>query len=343
MEAPTSKIGSGEYMGATTDWSPGVPSQEAIMSDNFGSRTQRDSDKALLIQQSLKYAEDLARIYEEEKRRRKALEKANEQLNREVQARKAVENELVKAHGALEHRVKERTRELSQANERLQVEVARRMRVEEHLKASLKEKDVLLSEIHHRVKNNLQIISSLLALQATRVHDEKVQDALSDCQNRVRSIALIHERLYRSRDVAKVDFGEYMDDVLRAFQQTHLEKAGSVAISTHVDEVHLGISLAIPCSLIINELVTNCLKHAFPGDRHGVVNIEFHRDADDSYVLTVRDDGVGLPPDLDHRTTSSLGLQLVVNLTELQLRGTLQVVSGPGTTFTVRFRDPERR
>lgn len=313
------------------------------MSDTYNGNSQRDSETALLIQQSLKYAEDLARIYEDEKQRRKALEKANEELSREVQARRAVEEELVKAQGALEERVKERTRELSRANERLRLEVTRRMSVEEHLKASLKEKDVLLSEIHHRVKNNLQIISSLLGLQATRVRDAKVLDALTDCQNRVRSIALIHERLYRSRDVAKVDFSEYLEDVLRAFQQTHWEQAGSIKINTRVDEVHLGIALAIPCSLIINELVTNCIKHAFPDNRGGVVNIHFGRERAGSYVLVVQDDGVGLPQDLDYRTTCSLGLQLVMNLTELQLRGTLDVESGPGTTFTVRFRDDDAR
>jgi len=313
------------------------------MSDNCSPPPQRDREAALMIQQSLKYAEDLARIYEEEKQRRRALEEAVEELRREVLARRAVEEELVKAQGALEERVKERTRELSQANERLQVEVERRMRVEDHLTASLKEKDVLLSEIHHRVKNNLQIITSLLALQATRVDDEKVRDALSDCQNRVRSIALIHERLYRSRDVAKVDFAEYLQDVLKAFRQTNWERTVSIAITTHVEEICLGISLAIPCSLIINELVTNCLKHAFPDGRRGTVTIGFRREGEDRYVLQVHDDGVGLPPDLDYRSTSSLGLQLVVNLTELQLQGSLQVASGPGTTFTVRFRDPEHR
>lgn len=343
MEVLTGQIGPRECLRANSDWSAGVPSQEAVMPDNCSSPTQQDREQALLIQQTLRYAEDLARVYEEEKRRRKALEKANDELNREVQARKAAESELVKAHGALEERVKERTSELSQANERLQVEIARRMKVEDHLKASLKEKDVLLNEIHHRVKNNLQIVSSLLALQATRVQDEKVRDVLSDCQNRVRSIALVHERLYRSRDVARVDFAEYMEDVLRAFRQTHGEKSGSVGILKHVDDIHLGISLAIPCSLIINELVTNCLKHAFPGDRCGVVRVVFRRDADGDYVLTVQDDGVGLPPGFDPRTTSSLGLQLVLNLTELQLHGTFQVKSNPGTTFTVRFREPERR
>ncbi|MCA1960984.1 MAG: hypothetical protein LDL33_09315 [Desulfomonile sp.] len=313
------------------------------MSDTCSPPPQQERETALMIQQTLKYAEDLARIYQEEKQRRKALELANQELKREVSARKAVEEELIKAHGALEERVKERTRELSQTNERLQVEIEGRMRVEEHLTASLKEKDVLLSEIHHRVKNNLQIISSLLALQATRVQDEKVRDALSDCQNRVRSIALIHERLYRSRDVGKVDFAEYLQDVLRAFRETDWEKTGAITITTDVEEIYLGISLAIPCSLIINELVTNCLKHAFPDGRHGTVRIEFRREDDERYVLTVHDDGVGLPPDLDYRSTSSLGLQLVVNLTELQLHGSLQVHSGPGTTFVVRFRDAERR
>jgi two-component sensor histidine kinase len=295
------------------------------------------SDRQLFIEQSLKYADDLVRVYEEEKRKRKILEKANRKLITEIAAHHEAEKELVKAHQELDRRVRERTEALSLANDQLRLEIAQRKAAEEKIRASLQEKEVLLSEIHHRVKNNLQIISSLLALQGEQVEDEAVLGALKDSQGRIRSMALIHEQLYRSANLSRIDFAEYLRDLARALLQTQSDIPVSVQITTHVDNVFLEVERALPCSLVINELVTNALKHAFPAGRSGAVRIEFSRAEGEGYRFTVADNGVGLPEGFDYRNSPSLGLRLVVNLIELQLGGRLTVKREEGTAFHIEF------
>jgi len=184
------------------------------------------SQKAMLLEQSLRYAEDIARIYVEERARRRALERANERLIREMAARRRAEKELRLAREELERRVQQRTKELSAANERLRREVAQRKGAEEQLRTALKEKEVLLSEVHHRVKNNLQIIYSLLDLQCSRVRDATVLGALRDSQSRIRSMALIHEQLYRSRNVSTIDFSEYLSISLMRCCTPTLKRSG---------------------------------------------------------------------------------------------------------------------
>lgn len=317
----------------------GFSPEETDMADSNEFYGNRLGEKELLVKQSLKYADDLVKVYEEEKARRKALETANRKLKTEIGARRRAEKELRLAWEELERKVEDRTEELSTANERLRLEVTRRTNLESELRGSLKEKEVLLSEIHHRVKNNLQIVSSLLALQLGRVEDEKVIRALEDSQSRIRSMALIHEQLYRSGDLAKIDFSEYLKKLVNSLLQTQGEKGALVHVSTHVHKVLLDLGLALPCSLIINELLTNCLKHAFPQGQKGEIRIEFLRDRSNSYRLTVADNGKGLPGDFDYRKSKSLGLQLVVNLAELQLQGALEVRSDHGTSFIIEFQD----
>jgi PAS domain S-box-containing protein len=219
-------------------------------------------------------------------------------------------------------------------------EITERKIAEERIRATLKEKDVLLKEIHHRVKNNLQVITSLLNLQATKVDDPATFAALKESQNRVRSMALVHEELYRSRDLARIEFGDYIrrltDTLLHAYRSTDTR----IAFQVEVGSVFLPVDTAIPCGLIINELVANAFKYAFTGRTEGAVAVLFaHRDH--GYVLEVRDDGVGFPEDLDFRTVDSLGLQLVVTLTN-QLRGTITMQRTGGTVFTVEFPEETR-
>ena len=205
--------------------------------------------------------------------------------------------------------------------------------------------EMLLKEIHHRVKNNLQVVSSLLFLQSTRVKDPTILEILEETQGRVKSIALIHEKLYRSPDLERLAFGEYVHDLLAEMNRTYRIGHENVAIHCDVTDVNLGIDTALPCGLIINELVSNALKHAFPNGRRGDVWIEVGCIEGEQYLLVVRDNGIGLPGTFDWQRSKSLGLRLVVDLTK-QLGGTLVVENVEGTSFQITFSQmyyPERK
>jgi PAS domain S-box-containing protein len=196
-------------------------------------------------------------------------------------------------------------------------------------------RETLLKEIHHRVKNNLQVISSLLYLQSTYITEQATLEILTESQSRIKSIALIHEKLYRSNDLEKLDFTEYVRDLLTDLIRTYKVQQ-SVAVHTSIEGTRLGIDTAIPCGLILNELVSNAFKHAFPPGTPGAVWIDLQPAQDKKYVLTVRDNGAGLPKDFDWRKSKSLGLKLVTDLTK-QLDGTVEVRSDGGTTFSITF------
>ncbi|MFH1115274.1 MAG: PAS domain S-box protein [Pseudomonadota bacterium] len=272
---------------------------------------------------------------------RNELESITAQMGSAI-ARLKAEAALREAHQELEIRVDMRTRELVEANKRLEQEIAQRKTADEHNRKSLKEKEALLQEVHHRVKNNLQIISSLLALQAANVQDEKTLGALKDSQSRIRSMAFIHEHLYQSQDLARIDFGEYIKDLMGALLQSYSHMGNRVSLKLDVEPVFLGVGTAIPCGLIMNELVSNCLRHAFPDGREGQIHVRLRSTGVHRYELSVVDDGAGLPKELDYRQSNSLGLRLVTNLTELQLRGNLQVGSCNGTTVRIEFQDREQ-
>jgi two-component sensor histidine kinase len=201
-------------------------------------------------------------------------------------------------------------------------------------------KAVLLQEVHHRVKNNLQVISSLLDLQAEAIEDPKAVQAFEESRNRVRSMSLVHERLYRSQDLARIDMVGYIQDQVDGLLTTY-DRGGEVTLDVHVDDVSLGIDTAIPCSLIINELVSNAMKHAFPPGWEGTsrqIHIELRTHDSGRLELVVHDNGVGLPPDLDVQRSPSLGLQLVYILAQ-QIQGRIDVDRGQGTTFRMTFTD----
>lgn len=217
-------------------------------------------------------------------------------------------------------------------------DLTERMEAEEQIKASLEEKVVLLKEIHHRVKNNLQVVSSLLYLQAEQITDPHVRAILQDSQNRVKSMALIHEKLYQAKDQVRVDVAEYIRNLTSYLFRSYTEQAGGVRLVVRADDIHLGIDTAMPCGLIINELFSNALKHAFPAGRSGEINVELRRDDDGAYTLSVRDNGVGLPHEIDLYKTTSLGLQLVHTLVH-QIDGRLELHRNGGTEFCIRFAD----
>ncbi len=235
----------------------------------------------------------------------------------------------------LENRVQARTLELVQLNQRLAREVSERRLAEERVRASLQDKEILLKEIHHRVKNNLQVISSLLSLQAHKVTDSQTVAALLDSQHRVHSMALIHERLYQSGNLAQINLGEYVRG-LAGFLARAYQDGGTVQLEVRADEIMLDLDRAVSCGLILNELITNAYKYAFPNQRTGHLEVVLRHVVDGGILLRVRDDGIGFPPDLDYRNTSSLGLQLVSSLTG-QIDGTLEMEVRQGTCFSIRF------
>jgi two-component sensor histidine kinase/HAMP domain-containing protein len=214
-------------------------------------------------------------------------------------------------------------------------DITERKKSEQQIKASLQEKEVLLREIHHRVKNNLQIISSLLNLQSKRIQDEHALNLLRDSQNRVRSMALIHQKLYDSRDLARIDFAGYLRSLASALFSSYGIGSQGISLKLSVDDIRLDINTAVPCGLIINELIANSLKHAFPTGQ-GEISVDLHPDGDDAVALTVSDNGGGFPEDLDFRKTDSLGLQLVNTLTK-QLGGTIELDRSTGTAFKLKF------
>ena len=245
--------------------------------------------------------------------------------------------------------------------ERARHEIGRRREAEERIKASLREKEVLLKEIHHRVKNNLQVVSSLLYLQSERISEPAILGMLQDSRNRIRSMALVHERLYQAEDLSRIDFSEYVSDLANHLLGSYCLDPSAVTLEVIADDVVLDVNTAVPCGLIINELVSNSLKHAFPsysavqadplvpagGHREGgpwrttdsgtdKIRIELCLDAGGQLQLLVSDSGVGLPEALDFRNTESLGLLLVNSLVH-QLRGTVELNRQDGTEFRIMF------
>ena len=213
-------------------------------------------------------------------------------------------------------------------------DITERQQAEEQLKVSLQEKEVLLKEIHHRVKNNLQVISSLLSLQASSIASSAIEELFHESQNRIQSMALVHEALYQSGDLSRIDMGAYVRDMTGHLQDSYAANARGVGLQVDSDHVYQDIDKAIPCGLIINELVSNAFKHAFPNGRNGTIRVELRADGDGGAVVLVQDDGVGLPPNLDFRNTTSLGL-LLVNSLARQLNGTIELRSENGTRVTL--------
>ncbi len=236
----------------------------------------------------------------------------------------------------LERRVIERTAALSKVNEDMRKEIKERKKAEEQISESLQEKVVLLREIHHRVKNNLQVISSLLNLQSGYIEDRKSLEIFRESQNRVRSMALIHEKLYQSKDLNKIEFSEYVESLTKDLFNSYNIDPDRIALRCELEGTFLEIDTAILCGLIINELVSNSLKHAFPAGRKGEVFIGLSNLGDNQYSLILRDNGIGFPANIDFRKTDSLGLQLVTTLTE-QLSGQIILNRNGCTEFKINF------
>ncbi len=207
--------------------------------------------------------------------------------------------------------------------------------LEARLQRSVEERETLLQEVHHRVKNNLQVISSLINMQLRQLGDPASKAGLAQCQSRVLAIALIHEKLYQSADFARVPFSQYVQSLAASIFHALGVSRGHIRLELDIANLAMPVDKAIPCGLVLNELITNALKHAFPDDRDGTLRITMARHGDD-LVLTVADDGVGVPPGFAPSTSTSLGMRLVATLTE-QLAGTVSTSRDGGTTVRVTF------
>lgn len=217
-----------------------------------------------------------------------------------------------------------------------QIELAQRQTAEVNLRSALAEKEVLLKEIHHRVKNNLQIVACLLQLQSETMNNSELTRVIRESQNRIESIALIHQTLYSSPNIGQIDIGIYIDNLATSLLSFYQIIPDRISLETHIDSVNLNVDQAIACGLIVNELMSNALKYAFPNHKLGTIMIGLHN-LDQLIEMTIQDNGIGLPNDFNWRNSSSLGLSLVYDLVTVQLDGNMTVETNRGTLFKITF------
>lgn len=250
-------------------------------------------------------------------------------IARDITQRKETERQLEHYSRNLEQLVDERTSKLEE-------EVSKSILHQNALENSLVEKELLIKEVHHRVKNNMQVISSLLSIQAEGTGDEVYSSLLNESQQRIKSMALIHETLYQSKDLLKIDFQEYIESLTNSLSRSYTVPGVSVFVDVNVENVLLDLATAVPCGLVINELVSNALKHAFHDkEETGIIDIDFIS-TDCSYDLRIADNGVGLPSGFDLSKNTSMGLEIVTILTD-QLEGTLSAYNDGGAVFQIQF------
>jgi PAS domain S-box-containing protein len=218
-------------------------------------------------------------------------------------------------------------------------DISERKAAEQRIRASLREKEVLLKEIHHRVKNNLQIISGLLTIKSHNLKDPEVVEMFQDCRNRIRSMALVHEALYRSGDLARIELKDYLERLAQGLVGTYRRQGDNIRFRADLANYTVGIDTAIPCGLIISELLSNSLKHAFKEKREGAISLVFRVMENQEMELAVRDTGSGIPEHYNPHKSQSLGLRLVYDLVERQLGGTISLNRERGTEFIIRFKE----
>ncbi|MFW6296829.1 MAG: histidine kinase dimerization/phosphoacceptor domain -containing protein, partial [Halothece sp.] len=221
-------------------------------------------------------------------------------------------------------------------------DITERKRYETELENSLQEKEMLLKEIHHRVKNNLLVVSHLLEFQGDYTDHSQVLSILEESQNRVQSMALIHEKLYRSTGLDKIDFGEYIKALVDKLFESYNITNNRISLETEVDSIFLNIETANPCGLIVNELISNAFKHAFPDGRQGRILLHLSQDSEGIITLVVKDNGVGFSEELDITKLDSLGMELISTLTQ-QIKGNLEIKQDNGTTFILTFSERNYR
>jgi two-component sensor histidine kinase len=234
--------------------------------------------------------------------------------------------------------LKEHAAELLTKNEQLQREIAVRKLMEERLKASLKEKEVLLKEIHHRVKNNMQVIYGLFEIQSDYIRDTECLDIFKSCRNQILSMALVHKILYKSKNLAQIDFHDYVNNLAEMLFQSYGFSTDRVKLKVDIDDVTFGVNTCIRCGLIINELVSNSLKHAFPDGKEGEIKIGLHSTGENGMELTISDNGIGIAEGLDLKKSETICLKMVDIFVEDMLRGSIELNRETGTEYIIKFK-----
>jgi two-component sensor histidine kinase/AmiR/NasT family two-component response regulator len=262
----------------------------------------------------------------------KILEHQNSQLKQEIEQRKKIEKSLFNLNKKLKAEIEQRKR----SEEQLQQEIIIREQAERQIKKSLQEKEVLLKEIHHRVKNNLFVASSLLELQTEYIDEPKIAKIFDDSQNRIYSMALVHEQLYSHRDLDKLDFSEYLKNLVARSADFYDNKCQNIRFDLKAESILLNIETAHPCGLITNELIANAIEHAFENSQHGIIEVDLKQIDSDRLELIVKDNGKGFPQDFDLKNINSLGLQLVLTLVE-QLEGKIEIKNERGSEIKIQF------
>ena len=225
---------------------------------------------------------------------------------------------------------------LHKALANLNQEIFERTKLEENLKASLEEKETLLHETHHRVKNNMQVINSLLQLQSNAIEDNTIKEILKDSRSRVYAMAAVHETLHGSEKLSEIDLKNYLSKITTSIFQSYAADHSKVKLNSNVENSPINLNQAYPLGLIINELISNALKYAFPDNREGEIKVSVKKQ-DKELDLTIIDNGVGMPEDVDWKNTNTLGLKLVSTLVENQLDGSIDMESKNGTKFAIKF------
>lgn len=218
-------------------------------------------------------------------------------------------------------------------------DITKRKLAEEHLRKSLREKEILLRELHHRTKNNLQVISSLLDLHSITIEDKNILNIIKEVQHRVKSIALVHEKLYQAKDLSDVNLKDYITDFSHALLKSYEGIKGRISLKVYVENIFLSLDTITPCGMIISELLSNSMKYAFPGGTKGRITIQCHLTDDGEVQLRISDNGVGLPQGFNFKNTKSLGFKLICKLVEDQLKGSIELQREKGTNFLIKFRE----
>ncbi|RPI16702.1 MAG: response regulator [Ignavibacteriae bacterium] len=247
--------------------------------------------------------------------------------------------EMVK-NGATDYVLKQRLLRLVPVIERAILESEEKLKrknAENLIRQSLRDKEILLKEIHHRVKNNLQIISSIIKLQASYSTDPHTKDICKDLQTRVMAMALIHQKLYQTESLSKIDFKDYLQKLVFQLVNVYRLSEQQIFVNLNLENLELDVDTAVPCGMLISEIVSNSLKHAFPNGNNGEISIKVDKQ-ESYYMLNVKDNGIGLPNDKDLTSAHSLGMQLIKSLTA-QLAGTLNIKTNHGTEYNIKFFD----
>ena len=230
-------------------------------------------------------------------------------------------------------------REIVEVPLNVYIEICERRKAEEQLRASLREKEVLLKELHHRTKNNMQVIRSMLALQAEASANEEVRRIFHDTENRIFAMSLVHQKLYQSQNLSSIDIREYVCDLARLVTRSYQKSPEGIRLNFSIDRLPLSIDLAIPCGLILNELLTNTMKYAFPEKKTGEICISMMKSDKNYILLNYSDNGIGVPEDFDFRNQKTLGMKSIFALVEHQLQGEVQCEVHDGLAYHIRFKD----